>query len=138
MRLGANVLLGAAVAGLILLVVLAVNAAQASACSQCQALFVAQRSPQTAAICDFVQVIGAAGATDAYRAANCAADGASGDQLGSPHCCDGHGPTCGGGAVAPATANLVSPSLSRDRLRVKARAMAGVSRPPDERPPRRI
>ena len=60
----------------------------------------------------------------------------SGVECGLSSGCSGHGPAPGG-AVAPGTTGLTGPLLSSNRMITGfTPAMAGVSRPPDEPPPR--
>ena len=60
----------------------------------------------------------------------------SGVECGLNSGCGGHGPVPGG-ALAPGTTGLTAPPLSSNCMITRfAPAMAGVSRPPDEPPPR--
>ncbi len=136
-RAGVSILLRVVAAGLVLLVALALNAAPASACSQRQASLATQPNPQTTAIRNSAQAIVAFEAADAWGTANSATGDASGDQCGSRHCC-GHCPTCSGGVLAPASTDLLAPSLSRDWVMACSTVLTGVSQSPDERPPRSI
>jgi len=120
---------------------LALYAEPALACGQCGASLTAQsgfvRSRlQSAAADDSVHAFVAAEAAGGCAAEVCRA---AGDQCVSHRCCCGHCLACSGGVVAPASMELAAPPVSSDRLAMAyAPAIAGVTRSPEERPPRLI
>ncbi len=138
MRVGLSVLLRVVAAGAVLLVALALNGQSATACGRFPAWLVVQPGVRIAAVRDSNHALVAAELTAASQAEPCATGGPSGDQCGGDHCCGGHGPCCSGGVLAPASTDLLAPRLSSERLTRFARVMAGVSQPPDKRPPRLI
>lgn len=123
---GVSDLLRVVAGTVVLLVAIALNGGAASASGR----YPTWRSAHHAIV--------AAEATDACLADKCGAGGPGGDHCGSQCWCGGHGPCCSGGVVAPASADLIAPSLSSDRLIAYATAMTGVSWPPEKRPPRFI
>ena len=138
-RAGVSILLRVVAAGLVLLVALALNAAAGVRLQPTPGL--ARRAAKPTDGRDFrnsAQAIVASEAADAWGTANSATGDASGDQCGSCHCCCGHCPTCSGGVLAPASTDLLAPSLSRDWVMACSTVLTGVSQSPDERPPRSI
>ena len=128
-----NAMFLAVALGLLLLVALAIGEGSTFARASVPGWLPGQPGAQIA------RVHGVAGAFLPVRSAACAADSCrgAGDQCAANHCCGGQGPGCSGGVVAPALAGLLASPPSTDRMTAAHEpAMAGVSRPPDEPPPR--
>ncbi len=137
-RAGVSILLRVVAAGVVLLFALALSGESASASGPRPAWLPAQSSLRIAAVRQTNHALIAAEAFFACGAENCAAGGPSDDQCGSHHCYCGHCPICSGGVLAPASTDLLAPSLSRDWVMARSTVLTGVSQSPDERPPRLI
>ena len=134
---GRGILLRVTAGAIVLVLALALSAAAVTAHGRYAASVSAQPNDPIASVPQSDRAFVAVEATDVCLDDLCGADRAGGDPCSNYPCCDGHGLSCSGVVVAPAATDFVAPSLSSFRLTVaSAPALAGVTRSPDERPPR--
>ena len=136
-RLNAKVLLKLAAVGLVVLAALALGRDVALACDSGSRWLTAELTLKNASVLESAETVLVFEPFDG-RGDDCG--GGVGDERGVHPCCpccSGHGPGGSGGVLAPGATGLVAPLLSGNLIvMVYAPAMTGVSRPPDERPPR--